>query len=274
MSNKDFNNFVGLMKKTDRLDETTWKATTAKRITIVIPDGVKVFDTDLNKMFVGDGTTTGGIGAANKVSIRRIAVAAAASGGLTADPTTDKITWTTYGADLRTGDAITIGSGGTIPTGLSATSYYIIKDDDVGDGSANINTSFKVATTRANALAGTAVNITTSGVAGWTCAISGFMPKYGDDIVFISSLAKAVDVFLPDANSSAGFSVTIKRANSATYAATIKEVDVSGNVAASGACYIDDAAGYTVLRASQNDYVNLFADATGGKYYSRGKQIS
>lgn len=275
MGLKDMQTFSTIMRKTDKVSDSMWKATTAKRITVVIPDGVSVFDTDLNKIFVGDGSTAGGVSTSSKIKVRKIGIAAAASGNLTADPTADTITWATYGDDLRTGDAITVAaSGGTLPGGLSGTSYYIIKTGDVGGGESNGGTSFKVATTRANALAGTAVNITTSGVPGWTCAISGFMPKAGDDIILIDPVSKAVDIFLPDANSSDGFSVTIKRAKTATYAVTVKEVDASGNVAASGSVTIDDTAGYIVLKASTDDYLNLFADSAAGEYWTRSKQVT
>lgn len=277
MSNKSFDQFVGLMKKIDQVNDSTWKVTTAKRITLVIPDGVRVFDTDLNKFFDGDGVTAGGVAGTNKINVRKIGIAAAASGGLSAatSGTTNSITWTTYGDDLRTGDAITLAAGtGTLPSGLSATSYYIIKNGDVGDGASNNATSFQVATTRANALAGTAVSILSSGAPGWTAVISGFMPKFGDDIVLIDPVSAAVDVFLPDANSSSGFSVTIKRAKTATNAVTIKEVDVSGNVAASGTVTVDDTAGYIVLKAATDDFVNLFADSTAGEYWTRGKQVT
>lgn len=53
---------------------------------------------------------------------------------------------------LVTGDAVVLSSDGTLPTGLSAsTAYYVIK--------VNPNV-FKLATTRANAFAGTAIDIT------------------------------------------------------------------------------------------------------------------
>ena len=56
------------------------------------------------------------------------------------------------GHGLTTGDAVVLSTTGTLPTGLSvATAYYAIY----------VNAStFKLATSRANALAGTAINIT------------------------------------------------------------------------------------------------------------------
>ena len=59
---------------------------------------------------------------------------------------------------LRTGDAVVLSTDGVLPTGLSAaTAYYAIY----------VNAStFKLATTRANALSGTAINITAAAGGG------------------------------------------------------------------------------------------------------------
>lgn len=64
---------------------------------------------------------------------------------------------TTAAHGLVTGDAVVLTTAGTLPTGLSAaTAYYVIKSDTY---------SFKLATTRANAFAGTAIDITaTTGI--------------------------------------------------------------------------------------------------------------
>lgn len=65
--------------------------------------------------------------------------------------TGDTITTSTVHG-LKTGDTVVLTTAGTLPTGLSAsTAYYVIKVS---------STVFKLATTRANAFAGTAINIT------------------------------------------------------------------------------------------------------------------
>lgn len=66
------------------------------------------------------------------------------------------VTETAHG--LVTGDRVTISnSGGALPAGLSATTYYIIRTDD---------NTLKFATTLANADAGTAVDITAAAGGG------------------------------------------------------------------------------------------------------------
>lgn len=71
---------------------------------------------------------------------------------LDADVTVAADTITEAGHGLRTGDTATLTTTGVLPTGLSAdTAYYVIY----------VNSStIKLATTRANAAAGTAINIT------------------------------------------------------------------------------------------------------------------
>jgi hypothetical protein len=61
MGFKDVNQFLTLVKKIDKVGENAWKTTTAKRITLTIPEGFQVYDTDLNTWFHGDGSTVGGI---------------------------------------------------------------------------------------------------------------------------------------------------------------------------------------------------------------------
>lgn len=278
MSARGLEQFETIMRKTDKLNDSLWKATTAKRITLVIPKGIKVYDTDLKKTFVGDGSTAGGVSESSKISVRKIAIDAAASGGLTATTSggTNSITWTLGGAYLRTGDAIIVADGtGGVPSGLTtATGYYIFKPSDVGDGSSNTNTTFKVSTTRANAIAGTAISLLSSGTAGWTAVISGITANENDDVLLIDPVSAACDVFLPDANTATGFSCLIKRGSTATNAITVKELDASGNVSASGDVTIDDAAGYRVLAAASTDFVDIFADTDAGEHWFKNSQIS
>lgn len=73
----------------------------------------------------------------------------------TADSATDTLTRTTFNARLANGDRFRLTTTGTLPAGLAlATDYYAIK---TGKG------TLKAASSHANALAGTAVNITDAG---------------------------------------------------------------------------------------------------------------
>jgi hypothetical protein len=78
------------------------------------------------------------------------------NGATGVDPVTDQITLAST-AGLTTGEAVVFSNGGgTSPTGLtSGTTYYVI----VVDG-----TNVQLATTRANAIAGTEIDITADGV--------------------------------------------------------------------------------------------------------------
>lgn len=70
--------------------------------------------------------------------------------------TSDELTATAHG--LALGDAVQVSTSGGLPAGLSAaTTYFAIVSDALG---AN---KFKLATSYANALAGTAIDITTAG---------------------------------------------------------------------------------------------------------------
>lgn len=277
MSVKDYTQFESLLKKAAKVGDT-YRVTTAKRITLLVPEGIKIYDTDLDKEFVGDGTTMGGVSSTATAKVRKIAVAAAASGGLSATTSgsTNSVTWTIGGPYVRTGDAITLAAGtGTLPSGTTATTYYIKKNSDQGDGASNTGTSFKLYTTRANAIAGTsAVSILSSGAPGWTAVINSLGVFSESEFVLIDPVSAACSVILPDANSSAGFSVTVKRAKTATNAVTIKEADASGNVSASGSVTIDDTAGYLVLKAATDDYARLFAESSSGEWFTAGKQIT
>lgn len=89
----------------------------------------------------------------------------------TADDTTDIITWTSTTnrpSNILTGTRVQLTTTTTLPAGLSpATNYYVIK---VTDGTC------KLATTYANAVAGTAINITSTGTG--THTMSRLLPRY------------------------------------------------------------------------------------------------
>ena len=73
----------------------------------------------------------------------------------TADSTTDQLHSVAHGLNTGDGPVRTTNTGGALPTGLAAaTDYYVIKVDA---------DNFKLATSLANALAGTAIDITANG---------------------------------------------------------------------------------------------------------------
>src|SRR5262249_37742689 len=84
---------------------------------------------------------------------------------------------------LTTGQGpVMVSSSGTLPGGLSAsTAYYII--------SANSN-NIKLATSKANATAGTAVNITSVGTSNATLTITG-VSQATDTLFILSHLANS-----------------------------------------------------------------------------------
>lgn len=64
--------FKFLLNKADRVSDDCWNVTTAKRKTLIVPTGFKLFDTDLKILFLGDGVTYGGIPVDGKESGRII----------------------------------------------------------------------------------------------------------------------------------------------------------------------------------------------------------
>lgn len=95
------------------------------------------------------------IAAANACEVRQLAATHTHWGTFTASAADDTVT---FGADMwfACGDGVRLTTSGTLPAGLSlATTYYAIPQRD--------RRTFKLASTRANAFAGTAVNITGAG---------------------------------------------------------------------------------------------------------------
>jgi len=73
----------------------------------------------------------------------------------TGDSTTDQLTRTAHGLETGDGPVRTSNSGGALPAGLAtATDYYVVKLDA---------DHFRLATSRASAIAGVAVDITSNG---------------------------------------------------------------------------------------------------------------
>lgn len=93
-----------------------------------------------------------------------------ASATFTADAGTDILTLSISNANFATGVPITVSTTGTLPAPLVAgTTYYVIR---VGAASTNPGT-IKLATSYSNAIAGTAIDLTTNGVPTNTILVTG-----------------------------------------------------------------------------------------------------
>ncbi|MEP2085076.1 MAG: hypothetical protein ABJP87_04355 [Bauldia litoralis] len=91
-------------------------------------------------------------------------------GASAVDPSTDQIT-VAANDYLHTGRAVAL-TGASLPTGLSATTYYVIRVS---------STVIKLATSVANANAGTAVDITADGSGTCTLTLTFTDRALGDD---------------------------------------------------------------------------------------------
>lgn len=91
-------------------------------------------------------------------------------GASAVDPTTDEIT-VSSNQWLQTGQAVAL-TGSSLPTGLSATTYYVIRQSA---------TVIKLATSLANAIAGTAVDITADGSGTCTLTLTLTSRALGDE---------------------------------------------------------------------------------------------
>lgn len=129
----------------------------------------------------------------------------------TADDTTDICTYTSTAnipSNILTGTRVQLTTTVSLPVGLAtATDYYVIKVSD---------TTFSLATSYANAVAGTAINFTTAGVG--THTISRLLPRYtngaGVQAVFFNSNATPLGAATP--NLSLGYTNSAQTASRAT----------------------------------------------------------
>lgn len=175
------------------------------------------------------------------------------------------VTWA-QAAYLRTGDAVTVAAGtGTLPSGLSATTYYIVKYDSADNGGLekNTTTKFKFSNTRANALAGkNIVPIRDAGTEGFTAVIADVYLTNADKTVF-ASFAVAADIYLPS-GTDAGLGKSFEINNSGAANCTVKSEagTVMGAAAGTG----------KVLKAASNDYIVVKSDGTN--WCAFGAQIT
>ena len=129
----------------------------------------------------------------------------------TADAGTDIITMTSTAnipSNILTGTRVRLTTTTTLPGGLAtATDYYVIKVTD---------STFKLATSYANAIAGTAINITDAGTG--THTMSRLLPRYtngaGLNAMFINPAATAMGAATP--NLSLGYTNSSQVASRAT----------------------------------------------------------
>ena len=129
----------------------------------------------------------------------------------TADASTDVCTWTSTAnipSNVLTGTRVRLTTTTTLPGGLAtATDYYVIKVSD---------TAFKLATSYANAVAGTAINITDAGTG--THTITWLLPRYtngaGVQAIFFNPAATAMGAATP--NLSLGYTNSSQTTSRAT----------------------------------------------------------
>lgn len=113
----------------------------------------------------------------------------------TADAGTDLCTWTSTAnipSNILTGTRVRLTTSGTLPAGLAtATDYYVIKMSD---------TTFELATSYANAVAGTQINITDAGTG--THTVTWLLPRYtngaGLNAIFFNPAATALGAATPN----------------------------------------------------------------------------
>lgn len=129
----------------------------------------------------------------------------------TADDTTDICTWTSTAnipSNILTGTRVRLTTTTTLPAGLAtATDYYVI---------AISTTTFKLATSYANAVAGTAINITSTGTG--THTVTWLLPRYtngaGLNAIIFNPAATALGAATP--NLSLGYTNSSQVASRAT----------------------------------------------------------
>lgn len=129
----------------------------------------------------------------------------------TADAGTDICTWTSTAnipSNILTGTRVRLTTTTTLPGGLAtATDYYVIRLS---------NTTFSLATTYANAVASTAINITDAGTG--THTVTWLLPRYtngaGLNAMFFNPAATALGAATP--NLSIGYTNSSQVASRAT----------------------------------------------------------
>jgi len=271
--------FETVMKGSSAVDNGIYIASTAKRGTVTPPEGVLIYDEDLGKWFKGDGSANGGVSDMGKVAVRNVAVVESHA---CTDSGTDYSTFSwALASALRTGDCIIMREGdGTLPSGNPAltSAVYIKKDGDEGNGANNTGTTFKIANTRALALAGSTRTVLMSGV-NFITKVSG-VGLYGtEDVVMTTTTGGTLTVAMPslqttqDVERNQGVSVLVKRNVGTGSGVYVTEISGNGEFKQSGDANMGGAAaGSWLLKANTQDYVDLFSNGTSYQY--RSQQIT
>lgn len=167
---------------------------------------------------------------------------------------------------LVTGDAVIFTSTDTVPGGLTAdTPYYVIKVDD---------NKFEVATTRANAKAGTKIDIINAGVGTHTLKANVLGEIYlgvtlPTNSVIVRSYYKVGTTFTDGGDDDTTIALQIATANDIT---TATAISAGGNIWDAGA-YVAGAQDNTVTNilklTAEKDLIMKVAvdDITAGKIY-------
>lgn len=129
----------------------------------------------------------------------------------TADAGTDTCTWTStanFPSNILVGTRVRLTTSGTLPAGLATgTDYYVIRASD---------TTFKLATSYANAIAGTQIDITDAGTG--THTVNWLLPRYtngaGVRAIFFNSNATPLGAATP--NLSLGYTNSAQTTSRAT----------------------------------------------------------
>lgn len=129
----------------------------------------------------------------------------------TADAGTDTCTWTStvnFPSNILTGTRVRLTTTTTLPAGLAtATDYYVIKVSD---------TTFRLATSYANAIAGTQIDITGAGTG--THTVTWLLPRYtngaGVQAIFFNPAATTLGAATP--NLSLGYTNSTQTTSRAT----------------------------------------------------------
>ncbi|RTL09111.1 MAG: hypothetical protein EKK62_04010 [Acidimicrobiia bacterium] len=129
----------------------------------------------------------------------------------TADAGTDLCTWTSTASipsNLLTGTRVRLTTSGTLPAGLAtATDYYLVRMSD---------STFELASSYANAIAGTQINITDAGTG--THTVTWLLPRYtngaGLNAIIFNSNATALGASTP--NLSLGYTNSAQATSRAT----------------------------------------------------------
>lgn len=265
--------FESKMKGSSTFNGNMYKVTTAKRNSVTPPDGVMLYDEQEDKWYVGDGVTNGGRSIGSVSKVRKVPVDGVLATVSDSGSDASVFYWPTA-SGLRTGDLIVFAAGGgRLPSGAagSITTAYITKQDDEGDGASNTGLTFKVATTRANALAGTTTTVLVSG-ATFQAQVSGVVVQGWEDVVLCEPVVTPLTIGLPEAKNNEGLRVLVKRGRGEGSGVVVTMVSGTGAFVASGNITMNDATGSFTLKGSTDDYAEFFSDGTN--YWLGARQIS